>query len=116
MSEATSPSTARALSNILLDESVLPDCIIAYNESSTRAIIEVANEKGLKFPIDLALIGVGCGVPIKYEGNSVTTIAVPENVVASRLTQYMLNLIQDRSVNSFVDKAIPTKLIPGSTT
>lgn len=105
-------SKARIYSNHLLELPNPPDAIFAVNDPSAIEIIQLARQKGIKIPEQLAVVGFSDDPIAAFIEPGLTTIAQPTQEMGRVAAQTLLNSINSESVHSdSIIKTLDVKLV-----
>ena len=86
----------------LLSMDEIPDGLFAHNDSMALGAIQAANEKGVRVPEDLKIVGMDNFISL-YSSPSISTIETPLKKIGSTAVE---TLLQIREGNAPIDKSI----------
>jgi len=96
----------------LINQSKLPDGILAVNEIYAAIAMKIAKEKELRIPEDIAFIGFTDGLISEFSTPSLSTVAQHGFMMGEQAAELLLDRIQQKNLDegSFQRKVISTDL------
>jgi DNA-binding LacI/PurR family transcriptional regulator len=80
---------ARAMER-LLDAAAAPDAVFAYNDAAALAAMRVCQQRGLRVPEDIAIVGFDDIAGAAHSAPSLTTIAIDKEALGRRGVELLL--------------------------
>ncbi len=81
----------------LFSQKKLPDAIFAVNETYAAMALKIAQDKGLKIPNDIAIIGFTDGLISKTTNPTLTTVAQHGYTMGEQATEMLLKRINEKN-------------------
>lgn len=83
-----------------LEKDNLPDALFVSGDEKAIVIMSLLNEKGIKVPSDISILGFDNIIVSKYTIPSLSTIALDYRSIADKLLEKIINMIDGKVVKS----------------
>ncbi len=101
----------------LFTQDELPDGVFAVNETYAATALKIAQEKGLRIPEDIAIIGFTDGLISKTTNPTMTTIAQHGYTMGSKATEILLERIyKKKEITAHQTTVISTNVVEREST
>ncbi|MDE1193230.1 MAG: LacI family DNA-binding transcriptional regulator [Arachidicoccus sp.] len=88
---------ARAALNKIFSAKVLPDGLLADNDTTAIATLQFAKENGIKVPQDLKIVGYSNDPRSTIVSPSITTIEQFPDIMGMKVVEVLMNILSDKN-------------------